>query len=1012
MLTRGSSCLAIAVFLAVACGAEPSVTTAPDADQASGELSLFDSADLPGTDLGGGELPGAELPAGDDMPGDLPPDGPALEPGTPGWPCRTGADCNEDFCIKTPDGMQCTMTCQEECPFGWVCAQYTPSLPDQVYICVPSQVNLCRPCKVSSECWANGADAGERCAVYGPQGNYCGAPCGEDEACPFGFQCKDVLDVAGSSVQQCLSANGECPCKQAFANEGAGTTCATMNTWGTCEGERVCLATGLTPCSAPVPSQEQCDLVDNDCDGQTDEDLSGTGCLVTSLHGACPGTLECTAGKAVCLGKEPKAEVCDGEDNDCDGQNDEGFPDTDKDGAADCLENDKDGDGIADFQDNCPVDFNPTQKDTDFDNFGDACDADDDNDQSPDSDDCAPQDAKVHPGADEVCDGKDNDCNLLVDEGYPDSDTDGWKNCMDPDDDNDGTPDAADCQPTDPLSFPGAKETCDGKDNDCDTDVDEGFSDLDGDSKPDCADSDMDGDGKLNEVDNCPKTANPGQDDLDKDQIGDACDPDDDGDSIPDSVDNCPGLKNTLQEDADTDGLGNACDGDDDGDGLEDAMDNCPLVANPKQADADKDGVGDACEDDKDGDGVEDLLDCAPLAAAIHPGAVEQCDGVDNDCDYLVDEGYPDLDADGLKNCVDLDDDDDGAPDDSDCDPLNPVIHALGKEVCDGLDNDCSGQADDGLGATKCGLGVCAHTVQNCLGGVTLICNPFESAAQEVCDGKDNDCDGTTDEDLGTASCGVGQCAKTIPNCKDGAPLVCDPSQGAGPEQCDGKDNDCDGQVDEDLGTATCGVGVCQHTQANCANGLLQYCDPKAGASPELCDGLDNNCDGQNDEGLGSTTCGFGECLHTSANCKEGKAQVCNPFEGATPETCDGKDNDCDALVDEELGSQTCGKGVCQHTVLLCVGGQEQQCDPLAGSGPEKCNGKDDDCDGGADPENSQGCLSYYTDTDKDGFGGGTPKCLCGPVGDYASVVPGDCDDLDPERYPSPHAVCGKDAET
>ena len=875
------------------------------------------------------------------------------EPGETGYPCETGADCNEGFCIQTGDGMQCTLVCEEECPFGWHCVQHTPSLPDQIFICVPTMLELCRPCMTNADCMANGADAGQTCVEYGGGESYCGAKCDSEEVCPLGFTCMEVEDVTGAAVSQCVLEEGECACSNLATDAGASTGCSVDNVWGVCHGTRLCLADELTECDAAVPAQEVCNDVDDNCDGKADEDLSGGDCLDTNEYGTCAGMQVCEGGVLTCQGDKAAPEICDGLDNDCDTEVDEGFPDTDGDGDADCLETDVDGDGVLNDKDNCEQVFNPGQGDADLDTVGDACDPDDDNDQVADEDDCAPKDNQAYPGAEEVCDGKDNDCDLVADDGFPDSDGDGWKDCLDDDDDNDGSPDDVDCSPFDPDVHVGAGEECNGVDDDCDGEVDEGFDDTDLDGLKDCVDPDDDNDGVVDAADNCQFVSNVQQEDGDGDGVGDVCDGDADGDAIPDSADNCVGVKNTLQNDLDGDGSGDECDDDMDGDGVDNGADNCPLVFNAGQFDTDGDGVGDKCEDDKDGDGVPDELDCAPLNPAISPEKEEVCDGVDNDCDYVVDEAFPDLDSDGLKDCIDGDDDGDGDPDDGDCAPLDPTVNHAALETCDGADQDCDSEIDEGLGMLACGKGVCFHTLPACAEGVVQVCDPMEGAAAESCDGLDNDCDGIVDEDLGWLLCGLGQCQHLVYGCGAGQPAECDAYEGAQPEGCDGVDNDCDGMVDDDLGTTTCGLGVCEHTLANCLGGVPQVCDPLQGAMPELCDGGDNDCDGEVDEELGSTTCGLGECEHAVVNCAGGVPQMCNPIEGLSPEVCDGLDNDCDGEVDDDLGTTTCGLGPCEHTVDNCQDGEASVCDPFEGAVEEICfNDVDDDCN----PETSDTC--------------------------------------------------------
>jgi hypothetical protein len=982
------------------------------------------------------DFPGREIPA--DLPW-------SPEPGEPGYPCETSGDCNYGFCIQTGNGLQCTQTCEDECPFDWSCVLHTPSAPDQIFICVPSLVDLCKPCQQNTDCWVGGIDAGEACVSYGPSGNYCGGACQEDGDCPTGYSCQTGEDVTGAPVDQCLTDSSECTCKQWYIDAGATTACYAVNDWGTCPGERICKAAGLTQCSAAVPAVETCNGVDDDCDDTVDEETAGSECFVTNQFGSCPGFDDCVDGKLVCVGEEAHPESCDGEDDDCDGEVDEGYEDTDGDGVADCLESDIDGDDVPDVQDNCPADYNPGQEDFDSDNFGDPCDKDDDNDKTPDLEDCAPKDDSVHPDAEETCDGKDNNCNYIVDEGFADTDFDGWKNCVDEDDDNDGHNDGLDCNPTDPLIHPEASELCDDKDNDCDLLTDEGFSNLDNDAQADCVDSDDDGDDVPDGVDNCPKIANPDQEDADDDTVGDLCDSDFDGDGIPDSIDNCIGLANASQANVDNDGFGDACDEDQDNDGEPNGTDNCPLVANQDQSDLDQDGTGDACEDDKDGDGIADNLDCMPEDGSIHQGAQEVCDGIDNNCNLAVDEGYPDGDFDGKADCVDGDDDNDGDLDETDCADLNPAVHALAQEICDGIDNNCNNEIDEDLSKITCGKGVCNHAVPACENGVVNTCDPFEGISEEVCDGVDNDCNGLTDEGLGTLTCGLGVCTHTVPACLNGQPKECNPQEGAEAEICDGSDNDCDGKTDEEMPTLACGKGACFHTVESCVGGIIKECNAFEGALQEVCDGIDNDCDGDQDEDLGLVTCGKGNCEHQEQYCVEGKVAGCDPFagvaieicdgedndcnglvdesiwpitcgkgaclhtvpgcdngqpglcdpqDGATDETCDGADNDCDGLVDEGLGSTTCGIGQCQHTVVNCINGEPQVCDPLQGSSPETCDGIDNDCNNDTDPEDSFGCAEYFLDTDEDGYGlTADHKCLCAPSGQYAAVVGDDCND-------------------
>ncbi|MBU0967913.1 MAG: putative metal-binding motif-containing protein [Proteobacteria bacterium] len=206
--------------------------------------------------------------------------------------------------------------------------------------------------------------------------------------------------------------------------------------------------------------------------------------------------------------------------------------------------------------------------------------------------------------------------------------------------------------------------------------------------------------------------------------------------------------------------------------------------------------------------------DCDDSNDQVHVGAIEICDGLDNDCNGIVDEGFPDNDQDGEMDCVDPDDDNDGWLDEEDCRPFDLAINPDAEERCDGQDNDCSGSIDDNLPLITSSLpGVCSGALKICE-GVNGWVDDFASIPQyeptEIsCDGLDNDCDGMTDENLDLAGPltenQTGVCYGARMSCLDGQwtsvyyPLIDDyASEIEANENCgDTLDNDCDGLTDE-----------------------------------------------------------------------------------------------------------------------------------------------------------------------------------------------------------------------
>ena len=282
-----------------------------------------------------------------------------------------------------------------------------------------------------------------------------------------------------------------------------------------------------------------------------------------------------------------------------------------------------------------------------------------------------------------------------------------------------------------------------------------------------------------------------------------------------------------------------------------------------------------------------------------------------------------------------------------------------------------------------CEMGACVGGTQTCEMvdldlGQWSACEGEVTPAAETCDGLDNDCDGETDEDLGTTQCGVGECVHTSDDCVGGEPQDCDPLEGMSAETCDGLDNDCDGDIDEDFSgeTVSCGVGVCFHSVAACEMGMEPLCDPLQGQAAEICDTLDNDCDGETDEGFGTTICGLGICEHEVPDCDGGFATMCDPFEGQEDEVCDGFDNDCDGSTDEGFGPILCGVGECEHEIEQCIDGVPQDCDPELGAVPEICDDMlDNDCDGETDEDCFCGNDSISGSEECDGTDLGGQSC-------------------------------------
>ncbi len=526
----------------------------------------------------------------------------------------------------------------------------------------------------------------------------------------------------------------------------------------------------------------------------------------------------------------------------------------------------------------------------------------------------------------------------------------------------------------------------------------------------------------------CQERCTPSSDDLDGDCLvgaADTCpnvfdqkDPatclafNTDGDALSNACDPCPSNPLDFGIDTDGDGRGDVCDraptvpddgSDTDADGVPNVIDNCDLP-NALQVDVDEDGVGTPC-------------DCDDSDASVHPGAFDApCDGVDSNCNGVG--TLVSTSSTGRSTIT-------GEPE---CQCLPGAVRVVGPN-----------------------RGTCVGLTEECVVGVTgssfvgTNADSVVGPAPEICDGLDNNCNGTVDESLSCPvrcaadlPCGtdVGACVAGVQHCVGGVlSSVCTGSVGpAASDPCDNVDNDCDGTTDNLYGTGT----ACPGTIGDCATkpGVYECVTPSTrmcsaddptspdfGGRAEICDGRDNNCDRVVDEipfgvvggvagqmAVAGTPCpAVGVCGPSTFECSGTEAVVCGtihdpnlmPDVRGREAACDGRDSNCDGTVDEGCecrtgATQACGidTGACNPGTQACgADGRWPGADVCGGAGfvgrrAEVCNTRDDDCDGTTDnlPSGTRGqpCIVEVAGVVTDG----TYACAAGGADVYCRTTP------------------------
>jgi hypothetical protein len=880
--------------------------------------------DAAGPDTGATDVVRDVVPPDDDGPRDVADDGTGLPDGArgdvgddaggglvpAGGRCRYNDECDSGFCVPGPSGYECAARCDEGCPVGTSCLPVTPTGMDLVSVCVPDLSLACTPCVDDGGC------GGARClAVDGTL--RCLSACDSSGHCPDGFTCGAHPD-AGQPV--CLPATGSCDCDASRA--GTERLCANAGDAGTCFGTETCRPDegGWVGCSAPAAQPEVCDGLDNDCSGAVDDSLPVDQTCTREVEGVgvCEGPAVCAGASGwTCLAPEPALETCDYVDNDCDGEVDEDFrTDGEYAGQQHCGA--------------CGVDCDLTVA-----NASSACDGTG----------AVPVcvvvacDPGYYPVNRYACASvvlamcqpcvQDEDCAAGICREIGDGGSwctrpcgtgqeacpDGYA-CVEGVDESVCSPvsGTCDCRPgvegaRRPCSVTNAVGTCHGVEL-CDPLVGWGVCTAAEPSAETCNGLD----------DDCNGTADDGL------TGGEPCERTG-AEGTCTGVTACMGAAGwtctAAEPEAERcDGFDNDCDGTIDEEGAA----GCVV----RYRDGDGDGAGvtatGRCLCGPEGDlAVTIGGDCDDDDPDVSPLAFESCNGVDDDCDGVADQP-------GTPGCAlyfaDADGDGWGSDADVSCLCQPDLVHVLASggdcndasaaanpdrdEVCDGLDNDCDGITDE-EGATGCfahyrdadGDGAGDASDPRCLCGPVPPytattgddCSDRTAAigpqATELCNGFDDDCDGTIDEE-GATGClptyvdadGDGYGAAGSARClcaPDGQHVTrvggdCDDGDdGVHPgveEACNGVDDDCDGEVDEVLDGDPIATG--------CVSRFL-----------------DQDGDGFGDPAAAPRcTCGAtGPTPYTADNADDCDDAVATTHPGAS-EACNGVDDDCDGTTD------------------------------------------------------------------------------------------------------------------